>query len=355
MAEEQREEQLNTALLHAALKGDVVKMRELIAEGADVCYQEEERGRGPLMNAAENGHMEAVDLLLQRGAPWNALDRSGKCAGQLALEEGHQDVADRLLNAGVTAELLFAALEKKSQLVTAQAKQNNEEYISRPVEYKDGDLIDESQRGVMMMWEKPLMEAHAELMCRTSGDVLNVGFGLGLVDTAIQSHHPRSHTIIEAHPEVYKKMIADGWDKKPGVTIIHSRWQDAVESLPQFDAIFFDTFDDVLHMHEFHVWLPKILRKGGIYSFFNGICPDNFFFQAVACQVLQLQLQDLGFDTVFQQMPVKCDEDETWQNVKYRYFENDTYHFPIVFWNDAPPKVLMDPEEVADDNADQAE
>lgn len=36
------------------------------------------------------------------------------------------------------------------------------------------------------------------------GDVLNVGFGLGIIDTAIQSHRPRSHTIIEAHPDVYK-------------------------------------------------------------------------------------------------------------------------------------------------------
>lgn len=38
-------------------------------------------------------------------------------------------------------------------------------------------------------------------------------------------------------------------------------------------------------MHEFHVHLPKLLRPGGLYSFFNGICTDNIFFQGVACQV----------------------------------------------------------------------
>ena len=38
--------------------------------------------------------------------------------------------------------------------------------------------------------------------------MLNVGFGLGLVDTAIQSNHPRSHTIIEAHPDVLRKVNA---------------------------------------------------------------------------------------------------------------------------------------------------
>jgi hypothetical protein len=50
---------------------------------------------------------------------------------------------------------------------------------------------------------------------------------------------------VEAHPKVYEKMIADGWDKKPGVRIFHARWQDVVDQLGDFDAVFFDTFDDV--------------------------------------------------------------------------------------------------------------
>lgn len=62
------------------------------------------------------------------------------------------------VNAGVSAELIFAAVEKKTQLVTSQASANNKEYISRPVEYKEGDLVDDEKRGVMMMWEKPIME-----------------------------------------------------------------------------------------------------------------------------------------------------------------------------------------------------
>ena len=45
-----------------------------------------------------------------------------------------------------------------------------------------------------------------QAICSSKGDVLNVGFGLGLVDTAIQSNEPRSHTIIEAHPDVLRKV-----------------------------------------------------------------------------------------------------------------------------------------------------
>jgi len=47
---------------------------------------------------------------------------------------------------------------------------------------------------------------HLQAICSGGGDVLNVGFGLGLVDTAIQSNNPRSHTIIEAHPDVLRKV-----------------------------------------------------------------------------------------------------------------------------------------------------
>lgn len=39
----------------------------------------------------------------------------------------------------------------------------------------------------MMGWEAPLMEQHARVICRQGGGhYLNVGFGLGIIDTHIQ-------------------------------------------------------------------------------------------------------------------------------------------------------------------------
>ena len=37
-------------------------------------------------------------------------------------------------------------------------------------------------------------------------------------------------------------------------------------------------------------WEDLNQQSGGIYSFFNGMCPFNVFFQGVACQVVQLEL-----------------------------------------------------------------
>jgi len=121
-------------------------------------------------------------------------------------------------------------------------------------------LLDDDNDAVMMEWERPLMEAHASFLAGNAsrGDdstkdcnkrVLNIGFGLGIVDTAIQAYNPSLHVIIEAHPTVYKKMIDDGWDKKDNVKICFGRWQDELPKLIAegllFDGIFYDTYGEV--------------------------------------------------------------------------------------------------------------
>lgn len=84
--------------------------------------------------------------------------------------------------------------------------------------------------------------------------ILNVGYGLGIVDRLFQETNPAQHVIIEAHPDVLEHMRQTGVDKIEGITILEGRWQDWVldptklETLLQasggmgFDAIFVDTF-----------------------------------------------------------------------------------------------------------------
>ena len=69
---------------------------ELLKKGAEVGFQEEEEGKSALMLAAEQGHADTVEALLERGAPWNALDRKGQCAGQYAFGNEHHQVANRI-------------------------------------------------------------------------------------------------------------------------------------------------------------------------------------------------------------------------------------------------------------------
>jgi protein arginine N-methyltransferase 2 len=122
-----------------------------------------------------------------------------------------------------------------------------------------------------------------------------------------------------------------GWDKKPGVRILFGRWQDVLPQLNQYDGIFFDTFGEYYDdLREFHGHLPKLLRPGGIYSFFNGLCADNAFFHVVCCQVVQLEMARLGFSTTLVPLPVKeAVGNESWEGVKLKYWQLDTYFLPV--------------------------
>ncbi|HSX11994.1 MAG TPA: hypothetical protein VLF61_00695 [Rhabdochlamydiaceae bacterium] len=92
-----------------------------------------------------------------------------------------------------------------------------------------------------MKWEKPYLEALINAL-RPSGNVLEVGFGLGYSATHIQTYHPTHHTIIEWRPEVAKKALQ--WAKKrPNATVIQDTWENALPKLGLFDAIFFNDFD----------------------------------------------------------------------------------------------------------------
>jgi hypothetical protein len=57
-----------------------------------------------------------------------------------------------------------------------------------------------------------------------------------------------------------------------------------------------------------HVWrnvCRHLLKPKGIYSYFNGLCGDNAFFHTVYCQLVALELVNLGYSTQFIPLPVK--------------------------------------------------
>lgn len=343
------DESLDAQLLHASQIGDADKIKALMKQGADPSYQNDE-GVSPLMMASSSGNSIAVTFLLEAGAPWNATDCNKQAAGEYASGSGHPAIFKQLLDFAVRAELLLGTAARRKHQQTNNA--SNQEYLDQGVEYtEDGDaLIDQQGDGVMMEWERELMQKHADIVCtdNPSGRViLNVGFGMGIIDTEIQNRiHKNSktssnttttqHHIIEAHPMVYKKMIEDGWDKKPAVTVHFGRWQDVISSSQSpfpnhsFDSIFFDTFGEYYDdMREFHSHLPRLLKPGGVYSYFNGLAADQIFYHLVSNDVARVELRALGFRVSYEAMPMKVDGEEIWKGVKSRYWRLPVYFAPI--------------------------
>ncbi|KAI9106610.1 hypothetical protein K1719_022138 [Acacia pycnantha] len=313
-------------LCEAARNGNSDKVRALIESGADVTYFDAD-GLSPLMHAAKLGHAEVLKILLSAGAPWNALSPSNLSAGDFAMQEGHQESFEVLLNAGIQAELILGTIARK------ESKNANfdQDYLDDRVSFSEDKLMDSNSKAVMMAWEKPLMEAHAKAICSGGGHILNIGFGMGLVDTAIQQYAPVTHTIVEAHPEVYERMLRTGWGQKENVKIIFGRWQDVLTQLETYDGIFFDTYGEYYEdLREFHQHLPVLLKPGGIYSFFNGLCGSNAFFHVVYCNLVSLELENLGYSTQLIPLPVKdCLGEQVWEGVKHKYWQLDTYYLPV--------------------------
>ncbi|KAB2619472.1 arginine N-methyltransferase 2 [Pyrus ussuriensis x Pyrus communis] len=310
-------------LCEAARNGDTEKLKALILARADVTYFDGE-GLNPLMHATKLGHADAVTALLEAGAPWNALSPSSLSACDFAMEAGHEDAYDILLNA---AELVFGTIARREK----KDGDSDGDYLEDTVSFRKDKLVDSNGKAVLMAREHPLMEAHAKAVCSGGGHVLIIGFGMGLVDTAIQKYSPASHTIVEAHPEVYQRMIQTGWAQKDNVNIIFGRWQDVLPQLKSYDGIFFDTYGEYDEdLREFDRHLPKLLKPGGIYSFFNGLCGGNAFFHVVYCHLDSLELQNLGYSTRFIPLPVKdCLGKQVREGVKQKYWQLDTYYLPV--------------------------
>lgn len=295
--------------LHAAIAACEDDEAEKSTNGDAANSLSEERKK-ELESAAET-----VRLLFQNGAIWNDLDLNNETPGCVAKRLGLDEIYGMVVDAGVRAELLLSRLDEYQALgddsededeedeeeageegteakeenieetttqepMTADPSANNDDYLKDTIEITDTTILDSASNGVMMDWETPLMERHAELLSPRPGlRVLNIGHGMGIIDKLFQSHSPESHHIVEAHPDVLKKMRENGWYEKPGVVIHEGKWQDILPTLGDivFDAIYFDTFaEEYKALREFFSeWVVQFLDSEGKMSFFNGMGADR--------------------------------------------------------------------------------
>jgi len=97
---------IDVKLFNAAQNGNIEKIEVLLGQGADLNVRLGVDQWTPLMTASREGRLEAVELLLSEGADPNIRDaRFNKNAYHWALQSGHRDVAGLLLDNGASREL----------------------------------------------------------------------------------------------------------------------------------------------------------------------------------------------------------------------------------------------------------
>lgn len=251
------------------------------------------------------GAVDAVPLLYgchtAMGEMYLNAGRLGEAEAAFAQAERYPpDLPKALLDLGATMRHpgdLPAALALHRQAVAAfpdHEFMSEDAYFATDLTFTEDEIRLPDGFEVMMEWERPIMERSAEIVCHNRGDVMNVGFGMAIIDTAIQKAGVTTHTIIEAHPQVIAR--AERWaEDKKGVRIVPSTWQQALDGLAPQDGIYFDTL--MPPMIPFLKRVPGLLKPGGVFLYFQFMVQfENL--EAMAGDGLALGIEMFPFDHI---------------------------------------------------------
>jgi len=162
---------------------------------------------------------------------------------------------------------------------------------------------------VMMDWEDAIMKKSADYVCKNGGDILEIGFGMGIAANYIQANSINSHTIVENHPQIIEKAKTWAADK-PNVNIIESDWNTAKDKrrkicLATYDGIFYDTFADD-NMDKFKSSLANLANTGCKVTWWNSVNSENNYYN----------ITGVTYEAIAVSPPPNC------------YFNHDTYYLP---------------------------
>lgn len=350
--------------------------------------------------------LEMMAELFSWGAGWNLVDDEGNTPGDVLFKRGFRgsEYYNALVDAGVRAELLLRKVndniefidddelemmqqgdvpmlveeteEEKSKREAEEAQEKKiaeeaerrrqeeindpaatqETYLKTKLEYRDGALITKDNKdGVMMDWEHDLMQAGCDTIFKSVDElakddddlkevsILNIGFGMGIIDTMIQAKNPTRHFISEAHPDVLAKLKEDGWYEKSNVTILEGRWQETLPELLNqgifFNGIYYDTFsEEYSDMLDLYDLIVGLLKPSGIFSFFNGLGADRQIIYDVYKKIVEIDLNNYGMDVKYTELETPQTtthehdgkDDSEWKDINRAYWRCKTYFHPEI-------------------------
>ncbi len=150
-------------------------------------------------------------------------------------------------------------------------------YVSQSLTFESDKItIQDLGDEVMMDWEDSLMSASAAYVTENGGDILEIGFGMGISAGYIQSHSIDSHIIVENHPDIIPKAVEWANDKS-NVTIVSQSWYDVKDLLGTFDGIFYDIYGDD-NMMNFSSSLSNWTKSGTKVTWWNNEPSETNFY-----------------------------------------------------------------------------
>lgn len=108
-------------------------------------------------------------------------------------------------------------------------------------------------------------EKSAEIVSQNGGDILEIGFGMGISANKFQTLNINSYTCIEINNNLF--LSAQTWSSgKNNVSIINNDWQNYFNTTTlKYDAIYCD-YLDADEYNEFYETAKNVLKMNGIIS-----------------------------------------------------------------------------------------
>ena len=170
--------------------------------------------------------------------------------------------------------------------------------------FEDDKILTDAGSEVMMSWETPIMEKSAEYISQSRGDILEIGFGMGICSDYIQAQGVNSHTIVEVHPQIIERLKIWASDKN-NVIIVEGNWNDV--NLNTYDGIFIDTYGDE-SWNSFKNFALAKGKSGAKVTYWDSKAEEN---------------NEYSFDNISFERVLAIPDDNN-------YFNSNTYYMPKV-------------------------
>ena len=139
---------------------------------------------------------------------------------------------------------------------------------------KDFIRFSDNKFQVMNSWEESLMLRKSQWICENGGNILEIGFGMGIAANFIQQQDIKTHTICEIHPQIIERL--NEWSEdKDNVKVLKGDWYSNVNQMDKYDGILFDTHDDPHYPHFFEEIIDKIAKPKCRITWWNNLYRED--------------------------------------------------------------------------------